>query len=914
MSGEKSAVRAYRLLVQLLPAPVRERDGDEMVAAFAAMWADAPGILERIRIVALSFGRLPIVALAEWWDHLRTNRRGRRGGVLERTRRLKMQRLEWVWVVRSAFLQTIRTMRRHPGYALGVILTLGLGVGANAAMFRILDRLLFQPPMHVVDHEQVKRVIVERTLFGMFGRVNEISYPDFDDLRKHDGFTAVAPYRESAEATLGSGPEATRVRRAQVGYEFFPLLGARPTLGRFYGAEEDREGVERTAVISHEYWRRAFGGSPMVLGNTLEITGRPYTIIGVAPRGFTGVDLAPVDVWLPLRVTNTGDERYQNRLTNWISAVVRLAEDAQPAAAEERATALHHAGRQQLIERGTYQARVALDPLIQARGPGASAESKVARWLGGVSLIVLLIVCANVANLLLARGTRRRREVSMRLALGAERMRVVAELVGEALVLTLFGGGLALLLAIWGAGALREVLLPEVAFPGPAVDSRLLLFTAIAAIVAGFASALGPAIQSTRVDLARDLTGSAGSSLRRSPTRALLTAGQAALAAVLLVGAGLFVKSVSEVHRLDLGLDVDQLALVRLEVGQTVRTRAELAELYTRAIERLHDVPGVLSAAGTSTVFESASATRMRVPGWDSLPQLPGGGPYYQYVTDGYFSTVGLRIVQGRVLSERDGPGDAKVAVVSETMSRTLWPEGNVLGQCLYLDGQAPPPVPGEPPPPVECRPVVGVVEDASRGSLEEDAYMAYYLPSAQGSEGIGGVYIRTAGSPRDIAGAAAAALRSLDPSIRFATVRPLRDILDPQARSWTLGAWMFTTFGALALVVAAIGLYSVLAFDVAQSTREIGIRSALGAERRRLLVSVLLRGLGMVVTGVAVGLAITWAAAPYVSDLLFHVSPRDPVVLAVATASLLAVALAASLLPGLRATRIDAMAALRQE
>jgi predicted permease len=833
----------------------------------------------------------------------------------ERRRRRKMRRIEWWWVVRSAFIQTLRTMRRHPGYALGVIFTLGLGVGANAAMFRVLDRLLFQPPLHVVDHEQVRRVTIERTFLGQMRRGTSIAFPDFADLKAHGGFAEVAPLTGALWSTLGSGADATRVRAAQVGYELFPLLGVRPALGRFFGPDEDREGAAHTAVVSQEYWHRALGRSGDVLGRTLEIAGAPYTVIGVAPLGFTGVDLGSVDVWLPIRAVNTGYPGLQSRNYQWLRAVVRLSDGIDVAAAEEAATALHRAGREETIRAGNYDpdVRIALDPLIQARGPEASAESRVARWLGGVSFVVLLIACANVANLLLARGMRRQREVSLRLALGAERVRMVAFLVGESLILALLGAGVALLLATWGGAGIRRVLLPGVAFPGPAVGARLLAFTLLAAAVAGFAAALGPALQSTRSDLGRDLTGSAGTSARRSRTRALLTAGQAALAAVLLAGAGLFVKSVAEVRRLDLGLDVNQLALVTLE---TTGPDTPPDELYGRAMERLAQVPGIRAAAATSTPFQWALAQPVRVPGWDSLPTLPGGGPYYQLVTDGYFETVGLSVTTGRDLSERDGPGDAKVTVVSETMAKTLWPLGDALGQCIYIGGAAPRrgTAPATPPQPVECTTVVGVVEDASRGDLQEEPYMAYYLPHAQGQGRIGGVYVRTDGSARKAVSAATLSLRSLDPSVRFVTVQPLRELIDPQARSWTLGAWMFTIFGVLALIVAAIGLYSVLAFDVAQSTREIGIRSALGAERQRLLGSVLLRGMGMVVTGVAVGLVITLAAAPYAEDLLFRVSPRDPLVLGIATASLLAVALAASLLPGLRATRVDAMQALRTE
>jgi predicted permease len=392
--------------------------------------------------------------------------------------------------------------------------------------------------------------------------------------------------------------------------------------------------------------------------------------------------------------------------------------------------------------------------------------------------------------------------------------------------------------------------------------------------------------------------------------RGLLTAGQAALAAVLLAGAGLFVKSVAEVRRLDLGLDVDQLVQVSLEIGPA---NADQNELYQRAMARLREVPGVVAVAGTHSPFQWAFARDMRVEGYDSLPELPGGGPYVHWVTDGYFSTVGLRVLEGRGFAASDGPGDARVAVVNATMARTLWPNGSALGKCLYLaEGEKRADQVLET---GGCTRVVGVAEDASRGSLQEEQHMAYYAPFAQTTEmSLAGLYARTEGDPEVVGAAAAAALRTLDPALRFVSAATLRDYLDPQARSWTLGAAMFTIFGILALVVSAIGLYSVLAFDVAQSTREIGIRTALGAERRRLLGGVLIRGVRMAVAGVLVGLAIAFVAAPYASDLLFHVSPRDPVVLGVSAAFLLGVALIASLLPGLRATRVDAMEALRTD
>jgi predicted permease len=865
-------------------------------------------LIDRLEGKGLTREEATVEALARFGDPALYRARLER---TEKQRRRKMQRSEAWGLVRSAVIQTARTMRRHPAYAAGVIVTLGLGVGANAAMFDILDRLLFQPPLHVADHARVKRVMVERGFLGRVDVGSSIAFPDFLDLKAHHGFAAVAPLADLAEATVGSGPDATRVDVSEAGYELFPLLGVRPSRGRFYGEEDDREGAPLTVVVSHEYWERALGGGDDVLGRTLEISGKVYTTVGVAPAGFTGVDLEPVDVWLPIRANHSGEPSLRNRGSFWLTAVARLNDGVDVTAAEEEATSLHRAGREGSVARGQYDAnaRVVLHPLIAARGPDASADATVARWLGGVSLIVLLTACANVANLLLARGTRRRREVSLRRALGAQRPRLVAFLVAEAVLLALAGGVVALALAGWGGAVLRRVLLPGVYFPGPPLDARLLVFTAVVAAVAGVAAALGPALQSTRSDLARDLTGSVGTSARRSPTRAFLTAGQGALASLLLVGAGLFVKSVGEVRRLDLGLDVDRLALITLEAGSSA---TDVNDMYTRAISRLRELPGVTSVAGTHAPFQWSFARDMLVEGFDSIPTLPGGGPYFYAVTDGYFETVGLRVTEGRRLAPSDGPGGAPVAVVSATMARTLWPQGSALGKCLYLRTESPA---AEVQASGGCTAIVGVVEDASRGSLEETPHMAYYIPLSQSwSVTLAGLYLRTDGDAREVVGAATAALRTLDPSLRFVSVQPLREFIDPQARSWTLGAAMFTIFGVLALIVAAIGLYSVLAFDVAQSTREIGIRTALGAERRRLLGSVLFRGARMAVLGVAVGIGVAALAAPYVADLLFQVSPRDPLVLAGAASFLIAVSLAASLLPGLRATRVDAMEALRTE
>ncbi|MCG6957134.1 MAG: ABC transporter permease [Gemmatimonadetes bacterium] len=841
----------------------------------------------------------------------------------ERRRQTTMKRTEWWGVFSGGVGRAMRSLRRSPGFSLGVVLTLALGIGANAAMFGVLDRLLFQPPPYIVHPESVRRVMLERPFMGRTSRQASITWPGYQDLKKVSAFQAVAAFNDPSPTTLGSGPDATRARVAMATWDFFPLLGVHAERGRFFSKDEDQADATPTAVLSHEYWRSNMGSDPDALGRTLEIAGHTYTVIGIAPPGFTGVNLEPVDIWVPLETAGTlnmGKAWLDSRGWYWFDEVVRLAPGVDVRSADAEATAAHVNGRREQIDAGKYpkEARIALDPVVRARGPEASGESKVARWLGGVSLLVLLIACANVANLLLARGTRRRREVAVRLALGVGRARLVTTMVVESLLLAILGGGVALLLASWGGSIIRKALLPGVYFPGSAVSGRVAAFTVAASLVAGLLAGIGPALQSTRSDLGGDLSMGAGaSSGRRSRTRSFLTVAQAALSVVLLVGAGLFVRSVSAVHHLDLGLDVDRLVTARLEFEtRAMKTQAgeeqsfgsqghpeEENQVYQEALERLRSVPGVEDVAGTSSPFQWAFATELKVQGLDSLPRLAGGGPYFMDVTPGYLKTVGLMVTQGRDFTPADGPGGARIALVNETMARTVWPDQDALGQCLLIEKEQ------------ECTTVVGVAEDASRGDIDGDPFMMYYLPLGQ-HEGrnINALYIRTGEDPGKLSATVAPILRGLDTRIRYATVAPLRDSIDPQARSWTLGATMFTVFGLLALVVAAIGLYGVLAFDVAQRTRELGIRTALGAARGRLLRNVMWDGFRLAVAGVVLGLAISLLAAPFARDLLFHVSPRDPDVFVVVAVALILVALVASLIPGFRATRVDPAVALRTE
>lgn len=830
---------------------------------------------------------------------------------LEEGKMAKERRVEWRDFLWQSLRSVGRTARRYPGFTVGVVATLALGIGANATMYDVVDRLLLRPPMHIQNPDGVRRVFVERrrpSTGGMF-LSGGLTYPDYVDLDEDAGFTSVAAYTSTDERTIGAGPTASRARVTLATASLFPLLGVKPARGRFFTPEESRPGQPLTAVVSEEHWRSAYGGDPGIVGRTVEITGRDFTVVGVAPRGFTGMSLEATDFWVPLEATHVAEYGAEDCLPSrncwWLSAVVRLKGDVTEEAAAAEATRLHLAARREMIDERRYsdRSRILLGPVIAARGPKASEEARVARWLLGVSLLVLTIACANVANLLMARGTRRRRETSVLLALGAPHRRVVAQLVAESVLLSLVGGVAALALAYWGGAVVRSTLLPGVYFPNPALNVRLLAFTAVAALVAGLASAIGPALQHGRVDIAGALSAAGrGGSVRGSRFRSSLTVVQAALSTVLLVGAGLFVRSLDEVHTLDLGLDVDHLVQAQIE-PRSGMSDADRSDLYEEALRRLSTLPGVRSAAAAGVPFQWSYAIRLRVPGLDSIPKLPGGGPYYDPVSPGYFETVGIRITRGRPITAADGPADQKVAVVSETMAHTLWPGADPLGRCLLVGAKA-----------EECTTVVGVAEDASQGHLRAEPFMAYYLPAGQSSLRYQGLFVRTREEPAALVGSLSEFLRSFSGEVRYAQVQTLREMMDPQARAWTLGATMFSIFGFLALLLAAIGLYSVLAFDVAQRTRELGIRSALGAEKLNLLRSVVVHGTRLVLGGVGLGVLVAYVAAPFARDLLFRVSPRDPAVFAAVVVTLLATAVVASLVPGFRATRVDPMRALRAE
>jgi predicted permease len=833
------------------------------------------------------------------------------------------------WAERGdALLYTVRfawrSLVRSRGLSVGIVLAFALGIGANSAMFGIVDRLLLSPPPHIAQPEQVKRLLVDRYVSFMGRRTqgSTVAYGDYLDFTRIQGFDAVGAYSGRRRLTVGRGNDAESVNAVMVTSSFWATLATRPALGRFFREEEDRPGAPGTAVIGWELWQRRFGGDRAVLGRTLDFGQGPYTIVGVAPRGFTGVNLVDVELWLPAVVTGAalqGPEWLDpdRRGAYWLNAVARLT-PGPIEVVESRATAAHRAGREQDAASGRYdpESRVLLGSLISGRGPNASAESRVATWLAGVSTIVLLIACVNVANLLLARGVRQRREVGIRLALGVSRSRLFGQTLLEGVILALIGAAAALIVSHWGSEALGRVLLPDVLWTDPGFASRATVFVLIMAIVAGVASAIVPAFTSASGDVSGTLRSSSGGITRSTlRVRGLLTMAQAALSVVLLVGAGLFVRSLQNVRSLDIGFDPEGLLLVRPVEDTNAFTADQRIALFRAAAARLRLAPGVNGATFTrGAPFYTSYVDDLRGEGLDSIPSHPGGGPYISAIGPDYFSTMRMRVLRGRGFEDSDYSTGPPVAIINQAMARLLWPREDALGKCLYIGKDA-----------TACSIVVGIADNTRRGSMiEDDPHPQYYVPYEQelarsnperarpemllvrvGAESRTGAHLDNIRR----------SLLALESRLRFVHIVTMREeLIDSQLRSWTLGATMFTAFGAFALLVAALGLYSVLAFDVAQRTREIGLRCALGADTRSLLGLIVRRALRLAAAGVAVGLVVAALLAPRLQNLLFQTSPHDPATLSLVAAVLMTVAAAAAALPAWRAARVDPNVALRAE
>jgi predicted permease len=811
----------------------------------------------------------------------------------------------------------VRSLSRERSFTGFVVTALALGIGANAAMFGILDRLLLRGPLHVRDAHQLRRVVSTMQPPGRpVQRTGYLGYAQYETFRADtQNFAGVAAYNFLLNGlVLGEGEGARAVNSGTATAGFFPLLGVRPALGRFFDEREDDPNDPRNVVVlGYGLWQTEFGGRPDVLGSTIRLDYSPYTVIGVAPEGFSGVDLMRVDVWRPESGAAHSTNWRRTWSAPWIHIVVRLRPEVPPAQASAALTRLHrnaYPGRDSVIAK----ASLAAEPVHYTYAGAEATETRVSRWLLGVAVIVLLITCANVGNLLLARTMKRRRELAVRLTLGAGRLRVIRLLVLEALLLTVAGATAGLFVA-YGFGAAARALIEHVDWIGGAVDARVLLATAGLCVFACLLVGLVPAVQGSTTHLGQSLrNGVREGGGRTAWFRTALTVFQAALSVVLLVGAGLFVQSLRHVRQADLGIETDRFLSFQLErmgagfyFRDTVAQRLEVGRreaLLPMIAEQLRswpDIERVSIAAGLP--FDRNYEYPIRMPGIDSLPLLPGGGPFVASVWTDYFATVGTPILRGRAFTIRDRTGSVPVAVINETTARTLWRGDNPIGKCIIVAEAT------------RCAEIVGVVADTKRSSFRDEEAMQIYVPrDQQPTGGHPRLLVRPRGDLAVVRDAVRKELLRADPTIWNVQAEVLHQKVDDQIRPWRLGATIFTLFGLLALLVACIGLYSVISYFVTQRTQEIGVRIALGARPVDVSRLVLQNGLVLAGSGVAIGLMLAVGGAHALAPLLFDTSPRDPLVLGVVAFAMTIVALPAALIPALRARRIDPMDAIRMD
>ncbi|HEV2181259.1 MAG TPA: ADOP family duplicated permease, partial [Gemmatimonadaceae bacterium] len=796
----------------------------------------------------------------------------------------------WVWWWLDALRQdagyTVRSLRKSPGFTAAVVLTLALGLGANAAMFAVVDRILFRAPPRVIDPATVHRVYLYRTSDGIEAERSG-QYARYTDLAHWtSSFSLVAAVEERA-LPVGTGDATRELPIGIVTASFFRFFDAPPVLGRYFTPDEDRPPVgAAVAVLTNAAWQTQYGGRRDVIGSTIAIGSTRFTVIGVAPPGFVGLwperppaAFIPVSAFGPMGSSPSWWSSYGHAIG--ISMIVRRRPGVSVVAATADLTSALRRSYQHQIDvelpngpwtLASLRPRAVVASILSERGPEASSFARVALWLSGVAFVVLLIACANVANLLLARTLKRRREIAVRIALGVGRARLTAQLILEGVLLATLAGVAGVVSATWTSAAMQRLFLPTDVAPAVLTDPRTTAFAIGIAVVVGIATGIVPALQIGRRSLTADLkAGAREGTYQHARLRGGLLVAQGALSVVLLVGAGLFVRSLRNVRHVPLGYDAKPVLVVDLNMRGVALDSAHLAALNERLLATSLGVAGVERATFMKTVpFEGIESTALFVAGIDSVDRL--GEFDLNGVSPDYFATMGTRILRGRGFLPSDGPRSAPVMIVGASMAQALWPRANPIDECVRLAVADAP-----------CTTVVGVAEDVHTHTLgDERGNYFYYLPAAQMKPDYTGLFVR-ARNPARLAPALRSRLQADMPGASYVTVRPLSEVIGDQERSWAVGAAAFSAFGALALGMAALGLYSVIAYGVAQRKHELGVRVALGARAADITRLVVGESVRFALLGLAIGACASLAAARWIAPLLFQESPRDPLVFGVA-------------------------------
>lgn len=805
----------------------------------------------------------------------------------------------------------LRQLGKTPGSTAVAVLSLALGIAGTTVMFGVLNALLLTPPSGVRAPEDVARLYIVRdagvvqTPEGGPG-----SYLDFLSLEEGTrGVEHVAAFLHTREYDHGLGADARRVRGQPVSGRFFRLLGVAPAHGRLFNLDDDRPpGSRKVVVLSHGFWQRQFGADPDVVGRSMLLNGEPFTVVGVASPEFRGIDADPVDLWTPLGTAAT--EQVHEAATAMFRYLTRIEPEADRRQVQISAETSLAASAENHPDLDPSPG-VILGPLNAARGPHPSGAARLALllWLG--TAMLLLIACANVANLLLARATTRRREFAVRRALGAGEPQIVRQLLTESVLLALLGGVLGLGLAVVAGSLVQQF--PELP-PAWRIDLRLVGFALLASLVTALLFGLVPAIRTarTRPVVALNESQAGGQQVAgRLPTT--LVAGQVALAVMLLVGGGIFIRSLQKVVAIDTGMELKRLVVPSLDLRSAGYEPSEAAAFYDLALERLQALPGVEAASMVMPLPLSGSGWGVGVYGGPGAENVPvSEGPYAYTVAEDFFRTAGIRILRGRPLTEEDRRGSEPTAVVSERLALALAADGDAVGMCV--------PVGWEQKERGGCTRIVGVAADVRHRVLQQDPVPYVYRPEAQvpfheESFFREAFLVRTAADPGPHLGAIRSALHGLAPDLPYVSVERLETIAgESVVRPMRIAARLLTLFGALALMLAAVGLYGTLARLVTERARELGIRMALGATSAKVVRLVMWRATVPVAVGIAVGLAASAGGARLIAAQFHGLSARDPIALALVVVTLLTAASIATWLPARRAASVDPMVTLKGE
>jgi macrolide transport system ATP-binding/permease protein len=801
----------------------------------------------------------------------------------------------------------VRALRRNPGHTLVIVLMLALGVGANTAVFSWMEGILLRPYPGVTEQDRL--VAVAGTANGTPG-YSDMSWQDYQDLASASTRLSSFIASKIIGTTLSGGDRAERAIGQMVSANYFDALGVRPLLGRGFSPGDDvGRNSHAETVISYRVWQDRFGGDPGVIGKTQLFNGVPFAIIGVAPKAFVGTFVGySMQFWVPASmqaVFDLGGYRLDDRNARWIEGLARLRPGATiaQAQAEVDAGAKRLAGAFPDADRGRG---VRLLPLWDSPFDNAKELLPMLRAAAVVVFFLLLIACANVANLLLARAFARRHEMTVRLAVGAGRKRLIRQLVTEGAILSVIATGAGLMVAYWSRNVLSLFFAPRGGVPlafSAYFDWRVLALSAAVGLASTLAFALVPALQASNVDLAGVLKADSRSAVGargRSRIRSSLVIVQVSLSFILLVGAALLLTSLQRVRRASPGFRTDGVLLTGLNMFAAGYDTLRARIVEDQTLERVRAISGVQSVAfARSTPFTTRPydsgpiAVDGYVPAPDEQPTSD-----YNVVTPAYFSTLGIPFIAGRDFTRADEDTSAAVAIVSETMAQRYWPGLDPIGRRLQANGR--------------WMTVVGEVKDVKYSSLLETAHPLYYVPLRQHASTVVGVFMKSTVPITAIGPALVREIHALDPNLSPSELLPMQEQVDRSMAPQRIAVALLGIFGTLALALAAIGLYGVMSYAVSQGTREFGLRMALGATPSELLRMIVVRGLALTGTGVALGSAIALGTTRLLGDLLYKVSPRDPVAFGAALALIGISSAVACLLPAWRAARTDPVQALR--